>query len=171
MRVSRASGACSNCLPAARSEIESMSSSSSSGRLFCANVAEVLNALQDGLNVLMCVGETAEERGGGTLDEQKPRIEKVLAAQVIVHRPTGRDAGDVRAQAIGLSHDVCDARLASDGTGALVVLGTSVAPVSPLEAYDSYVQWQPSRFLLGPLNGLIYYDLPQFTTSHKDSTT
>jgi triosephosphate isomerase len=44
--------------------------------------AEVRNALEDGLNVLMCVGETAEERGEGTLDEQKPRIEQVLAAQV-----------------------------------------------------------------------------------------
>lgn len=38
---------------------------------------EVLNALQDGLNVLMCVGETAEERGEGTLEQQRPRIDKV----------------------------------------------------------------------------------------------
>ena len=45
--------------------------------------AETLNALQDGLNVLMCVGETADERGEGTLDEQKPRIEKVLTHQVL----------------------------------------------------------------------------------------
>jgi triosephosphate isomerase (TIM) len=44
---------------------------------------ETLNALQNGLNVLMCVGETAEERGEGTLDDQKPRIEKALAHQVL----------------------------------------------------------------------------------------
>ena len=59
--------------------------------------AEVLNALQDGLNVLMCVGETAEERGDGTLEEQKPRIEQILKAQVnagltsVVNAGAGRD--------------------------------------------------------------------------------
>jgi triosephosphate isomerase len=59
--------------------------------------AEVLNALEDGLNVLMCVGETAEERGDGTLEEQKPRIEQVLKAQVnagltsVVNVGSGRD--------------------------------------------------------------------------------
>ena len=43
---------------------------------------EVLCALDAGLDVLLCVGETAEERGGGTFDEQKPRIEAVLKAQL-----------------------------------------------------------------------------------------
>ncbi len=43
---------------------------------------EVLCALDAGLDVLLCVGETAEERGGGTFEEQKPRIEAVLKAQL-----------------------------------------------------------------------------------------
>jgi triosephosphate isomerase len=45
--------------------------------------AEVLRALESGLNVLVCVGETAEERGGGTLAEQKPRVEAALRTQVV----------------------------------------------------------------------------------------
>lgn len=44
--------------------------------------AEVLNALKAGLNALVCVGETAGERGEGSFEEQQPRIEAVLAAQV-----------------------------------------------------------------------------------------
>lgn len=44
--------------------------------------AEVLNALKAGLNALVCVGETAGERGEGTFEEQQPRIEAVLSAQV-----------------------------------------------------------------------------------------
>ncbi len=44
--------------------------------------AEVQCALHAGLHVLMCVGESAEERGTGTFDEQQPRIERVLRAQV-----------------------------------------------------------------------------------------
>jgi len=43
---------------------------------------EVLCALDSGLNVLLCVGETAEERGSGTIEEQKPRIEVVLRDQL-----------------------------------------------------------------------------------------
>jgi triosephosphate isomerase len=34
------------------------------------------------LNVLLCVGETAEERGSGGLEAQRPRIESVLRAQL-----------------------------------------------------------------------------------------
>jgi triosephosphate isomerase (TIM) len=44
--------------------------------------AEVLAGLKAGLNVLMCVGETAGERGEGSFAEQQPRIEQVLTAQV-----------------------------------------------------------------------------------------
>ena len=44
--------------------------------------AEVLSALKAGLDVLMCVGETAGERGEGAFEEQQPRIENVLSAQV-----------------------------------------------------------------------------------------
>ncbi|MEW5720381.1 MAG: triose-phosphate isomerase [Chloroflexota bacterium] len=44
---------------------------------------EVQCALGAGLRVLMCVGESAEERGDGAFEEQQPRIEKVLRAQVL----------------------------------------------------------------------------------------
>lgn len=42
----------------------------------------LLNALKTGLNALVCVGETAGERGEGAFEEQQPRIERVLTAQV-----------------------------------------------------------------------------------------
>ena len=44
--------------------------------------AEVLSALKVGLNVLLCIGETAKERGGGEFSEQQPRIESVLKSQL-----------------------------------------------------------------------------------------
>jgi len=44
---------------------------------------EILCALRVGLNVLLCIGETADERGEGTLEEQQPRIEAVLRAQLL----------------------------------------------------------------------------------------
>ncbi len=44
--------------------------------------AEVLAALKAGLHVLVCVGETAGERGEGKFSAQRPRIEQVLSAQV-----------------------------------------------------------------------------------------
>ena len=44
---------------------------------------EVACALNAGLQVLLCVGESAEERGGGEFEEQKPRIETVLRAQLL----------------------------------------------------------------------------------------
>ena len=44
--------------------------------------AEVLRAFEAGLNVLYCVGETAGERGEGSFEEQKPRVEAVLASQL-----------------------------------------------------------------------------------------
>lgn len=43
---------------------------------------EVLCALDMGVNVLLCIGETAKERGSGTFEEQKPRIQKILKAQL-----------------------------------------------------------------------------------------
>ncbi|MBT7819412.1 MAG: triosephosphate isomerase [Chloroflexi bacterium] len=45
--------------------------------------SEVHCALNAGLNVLLCVGESAEERGEGNFAEQKPRIEAVLKTQII----------------------------------------------------------------------------------------
>jgi triosephosphate isomerase len=44
--------------------------------------AEVHCALKAGLRVLLCVGETAAERGDGDFDAQKPRIEAVLRRQL-----------------------------------------------------------------------------------------
>ena len=44
--------------------------------------AEVENALNAGLDVLLCVGESAEERGDGPFEVQKERIEAVLKAQL-----------------------------------------------------------------------------------------
>jgi triosephosphate isomerase len=44
--------------------------------------AEVRSGIKAGLQVLFCVGETADERGNGQFDEQKPRIEAVLRSQL-----------------------------------------------------------------------------------------
>ena len=45
---------------------------------------ENIAALKRGLDLLFCVGETAEERGEGTFDQQKPRIEAVLRDQLTI---------------------------------------------------------------------------------------
>jgi len=45
---------------------------------------EVHRALEAGLKVLFCVGETAEEKGDGTEDEQKARVQEVLRRQLAV---------------------------------------------------------------------------------------
>lgn len=43
---------------------------------------EVLAALEQGMNVLLCVGETAEERGDGSPEEQQRRTSETLAGQL-----------------------------------------------------------------------------------------
>lgn len=43
---------------------------------------EVLCAFESGLNVLLCIGETAEEIGEGSFEEQQPRIQTALGSQV-----------------------------------------------------------------------------------------
>ncbi|WP_273327358.1 triose-phosphate isomerase [Vallitalea guaymasensis] len=43
---------------------------------------EVMCALKQDINVLLCIGETAEERGEGSFEEQKPRIKEVLEEQL-----------------------------------------------------------------------------------------
>jgi triosephosphate isomerase len=45
--------------------------------------SEVGCALSAGLNVLLCVGETAEERGVGEFEDQQPRIQEVLKTQLL----------------------------------------------------------------------------------------
>lgn len=44
---------------------------------------EALCALKQGMSVLLCVGETAQERGEGSFEEQKPRIEEILEQQLV----------------------------------------------------------------------------------------
>ena len=43
---------------------------------------EIFCALSRGMDVVFCVGETAQERGEGSFEEQKPRIIKVLRRQL-----------------------------------------------------------------------------------------
>ncbi len=43
---------------------------------------ETISALKQGLHVLLCVGETAEEKGEGTFEEQQVRIKEVLRSQI-----------------------------------------------------------------------------------------
>lgn len=45
--------------------------------------AEVNCALDAGLNVLICVGETSEQRGEGSFDQQRVRIEAALKGQLV----------------------------------------------------------------------------------------
>ena len=53
--------------------------------------AEVQCALDAGINVLLCVGETAEERGEGGFEDQKPRIEQSLKNQLLVGLKGAKD--------------------------------------------------------------------------------
>lgn len=43
---------------------------------------EVLAALKRNMHVLLCIGETAQQRGIGSLEEVKPNVEKVLKGQL-----------------------------------------------------------------------------------------
>ncbi len=43
---------------------------------------ETLSALEQGIDVLLCIGETAEERGEGTFEEQRPRVAQALTGQL-----------------------------------------------------------------------------------------
>jgi len=46
---------------------------------------EIVCALDAGINVLLCVGETAEEKGEGDFVEQKFRIELILNSQLLLN--------------------------------------------------------------------------------------
>ena len=52
---------------------------------------EAACALRAGLKVLICVGETADERGIGDLDKLRPRVEAVLREQVESSLPNSCD--------------------------------------------------------------------------------
>lgn len=43
---------------------------------------EVKCSLEQNINVLLCIGESAEEKGEGTFEEQQPRIKEVLKKQL-----------------------------------------------------------------------------------------
>jgi triosephosphate isomerase len=70
-----------------RDKIELMSRVSSDSKLVKQKVDEVLNeevlsALNRDINVLLCVGETAEEKGTGTSEQQEDNVKEVLKAQL-----------------------------------------------------------------------------------------
>ena len=52
------------------------------GVIDCIINKEVLCALEANLNVLLCVGESLEERGEGSFTEQKSRIQSILKSQL-----------------------------------------------------------------------------------------
>ncbi len=52
---------------------------------------EIRCALAAGLDVLLCVGETAAERGEGGFNDQKPRIEAVLKKQLLTNLQIPRE--------------------------------------------------------------------------------
>ena len=63
--------------------------------------AEVQCALRAGLDVLLCVGETAKERGSGSFEEQKPRIQAVLKSQLTANLENANGFLDDRQIVIG----------------------------------------------------------------------
>ena len=63
--------------------------------------AEVSCALDAGLSVLVCVGETAAERGEGEFLDQQPRIEAVLKSQLLVNLRAAQGALQAGKMAIG----------------------------------------------------------------------
>lgn len=52
---------------------------------------EVLCALKANLNVLLCVGETATERGEGDFADQQPRIQAILENQLLTNLQVNRE--------------------------------------------------------------------------------
>lgn len=62
---------------------------------------EVLCALNANLNVLLCVGETAVERGDGDFADQQPRIQSVLENQLLTNLQIDRQDLDQREIVIG----------------------------------------------------------------------
>jgi triosephosphate isomerase len=84
---------------------------------------EVIAALKRGINVLLCIGETESERGEGTLEEQKPRIEEVLKDQL-------------RSNLQSTSHMLIDRKIVI-GYEPLWAIGPGKTP--PIREYISFV--------------------------------
>lgn len=62
---------------------------------------EVGFGLAAGLKVLLCVGETEDERGNGSFDNQKPRIKSVLKEQLLEGLSVVAESGDLESVVIG----------------------------------------------------------------------
>jgi len=71
------------------------------------------------------------------------------AAQVIVHDPEGRDAGRSRAQAAGLTHDVCDAALASEDLAVLAAHAGGASVVVVAGAREGLLDYVEDRSTAG----------------------
>ncbi|WP_062291920.1 putative cytokinetic ring protein SteA [Demequina phytophila] len=71
------------------------------------------------------------------------------ASQVIVHDPAGRDAGLARAQAIGLSHDDCDASLASEDVALLAAHAAGASVVIVAGGRDGLLDYVEDRSTAG----------------------
>ncbi|WP_062464857.1 putative cytokinetic ring protein SteA [Demequina soli] len=107
--------------------------------------------------IVIGVGEGADAaRAAGLV----PRIvlgdidavsEDVLAraAQVVVHDAEGRDAGRARAQAIGLTHDSCDASLASEEVAMLAAHRAGASVVIVAGARDGLLDYVEDRSTAG----------------------
>nr|WP_122012724.1 triose-phosphate isomerase family protein [Maliibacterium massiliense] len=101
---------------------------------------EARAAFGRGLNVLLCVGETAQERGDGPFEAQKPRIEKVLRDQL------------TRGLA-GVADVMGDARLAI-GYEPVWAIGPGKTPPGP--AYIGFV----SAYIKQVLRQMLGRDIP-----------
>jgi triosephosphate isomerase len=73
-------------------DIDPLSQTRAAKAVNCLIQSEVTYALQAGLQVLLCIGETAQERGEGSFEEQKPRIEQVLKSQLLAGLEQAREA-------------------------------------------------------------------------------
>ncbi|WP_296664751.1 putative cytokinetic ring protein SteA [Demequina sp.] len=71
------------------------------------------------------------------------------AGQVIVHDPEGRDAGRSRAQAIGLSHDACDAVIGSEDVAVLAAHASGASVVVVAGARDGLLDYVEDRTVAG----------------------
>ncbi|WP_062389012.1 putative cytokinetic ring protein SteA [Demequina iriomotensis] len=71
------------------------------------------------------------------------------AAQVVVHDGEGRDAGRARAQAIGLTHDSCEATLSSEDVALLAAHAAGASVVVVAGARDGLLDYVSDRSTAG----------------------
>lgn len=56
---------------------------------------EAARAIEQGMKVIFCIGETAAQRGEGSFEEQQPRIKAVLEQQLGALKGIGADEGNL----------------------------------------------------------------------------